>query len=371
MNVADTSEPIIALGLMSGTSLDGVDAALIETDGKHVTDIGLSLTVPYSDEFRARLIAEVDKAGNRSRPTNNAGLERVLTGHHIETVKQLLNQVSPQSKWAKPTVIGFHGHTILHCPDRGFTQQIGDAKQLAESFQTLVISDFRSPDVSAGGQGAPLAPVFHAAMFCNRLKPLAVVNVGGISNITWIGNSIDELIAFDTGPGNGLLDRWIEEKTGDRYDKNGQISAQGIARASIVESWLEHPFFERPWPKSLDRSEFDLKPIEKLDTAEGAATLVDFAVKCIVLGVRECPTIPTALYVTGGGRRNQFLMSQLIIACPCPVFPVEDYHWDGDFVEAQAFAYMAVRSLRGLPITFPGTTGIKSPMTGGMLTNPV
>ncbi len=370
MNVDGKSEKIIALGLMSGTSLDGIDAALIETDGDQVTDIGVSLTLPYPDKFRSNLMLEVENAGKRDRPTNDQALARDLTDLHTEAVKQLLKRAPQQSKWERPAVIGFHGHTILHRPDLGFTQQLGDAERLANSLHIPVVSDFRSSDVSAGGQGAPLAPVFHAAMFQNEPRPVSVVNIGGISNLTWIGQRDDDLTAFDTGPGNGLLDKWIEAKTGARFDENGRISAQGTADNTRLTSLLDHSYFNQPWPKSLDRSDFNLSLIEGLSVEDGAATLVDFTVKSIDIGIRQCSEVPAVLFVTGGGRHNPTMMSRLSEIGPCPVKPVEEKEWDGDAVEAQAFAYMAVRSMRGLPLTFTGTTGVKCPMTGGVMTHP-
>lgn len=370
MNRSNGNADFVALGLMSGTSLDGVDAALIETDGEKIADIGPNLTVPYPASFRSRLTDEVREAGNCDRPTQDQGLIHELTMFHCDAVVRLLDQVPADSKWSQPDVIGFHGHTTLHRPDRGFTQQIGDAQVLASRLKIPVVSDFRQNDVSEGGEGAPLAPIYHAAMFEAQSKPIAVVNIGGISNITFIGERLEGLIAFDTGPGNGLLDRWVEEKTGALFDADGYLASKGISDQVILDTELRGPFFKKSWPKSLDRSDFNLEPFSGLNTADGAATLVEFTVKSIVLGIKQCPEIPKAVFITGGGRHNKTLMSRLGKYCPCPVYPVENQRWDGDSVEAQAFAFIAVRSMRSLPITFSGTTGVLRPTTGGKITQP-
>ncbi len=370
MNRKGLPEPVVALGLMSGTSLDGIDAALIETDGVQINEIGLSHTFPYPDEFRKRLSAEVKTAGSKDRPTTNQELIEELTRHHIDAVRDLLSQVSSEQKWSRPDVVGFHGHTTLHRPDQKFTQQVGNAELLANKLKLPVVFDFRSQDVLSGGQGAPLAPIFHSAMASGQKTPIAIVNIGGIANLTWIGNSENEILAFDTGPGNSLLDMWMEERTGARYDEKGETASAGQIDEKTLKVLLQQPFFEKTWPKSLDRSDFSILPFENLNLKDGAATIAEFTVRAIAYGLKQCPSVPNALFVSGGGRHNRFMMKRLSESSPCDVGAVEDMGWNGDSVEAQAFAFLAVRSLQGLPITFPGTTGVDKPLSGGTLVNP-
>ncbi|MFL2771602.1 MAG: anhydro-N-acetylmuramic acid kinase [Rhodospirillaceae bacterium] len=361
----------VALGLMSGTSLDGIDAALLETDGDQVLELGPYLTYSYPTYFRQELAEEVRRAGISGRPTDNRDLVRSLTEFHIEAVFELLGQVPKSSKWEKPDILGFHGHTTLHRPQSGITQQIGDAQLLANRSQLKVISNFRKNDVEMGGEGAPLVPIYHAAMCKNEVHPTAVINIGGISNLTWIDENISDLIAFDTGPGNCLLDMWVEERIGAFFDKDGELACAGMPDSNILEDALNDPFFMRVGPKSLDRMDFDLASFARLSTENGAATLVEFTVRSILLGIGQCPALPNAVYVSGGGRHNKAIMKRLSEECMYPIHPVESLGWDGDAVEAQAFAYLAVRSLRQLPITFPGTTGANSSLLGGDLSIPI
>lgn len=369
MKPVEQGQSLIALGLMSGTSLDGIDVALVETNGTDITDIGPSLSVPYTDQFRDRLKAAVEMAGLSDVPVSDQNLINEITDHHIGAVQKLLGELQADHKWGQPDVVGFHGHTTLHRPNRRFTQQIGDSERLARAIGIPVVSEFRQQDVKAGGQGAPLVPVFHRALCEALAKPMCFVNIGGISNVTWIGENPDELVAFDTGTGNGLLDAWVEQNTGRRFDAGGELAAQGRVDSNALESLLENPFFKKPYPKSLDRSDFNLDRLEGLSPSDGAATLVSFAISSILLGLEQCPSPPLALYVTGGGRHNKTMMNGLEMLSPCPVYPVEKHDWNGDFIEAQAFAFLAARSLQNLPITFPGTTGVSVPMPGGKTTN--
>lgn len=370
MNQGEGKAPIIALGLMSGTSLDGIDAALLETDGDKILYTGPFHTVAYSDAFRVRLKNAVETAARNNEPTADPSLISDLTSLHCDCIRELLSSVQPDSKWASPSVVGFHGHTTLHRPDRGVTQQIGNPAQIAEAFSIPVVSNFRAHDVEHGGQGAPLAPIYHAAMLASDSKPVCVVNIGGIGNITWIGPEKNELVAFDTGPGNGLMDAWIEQTTGARFDQDGNLSATGTVNPAVLDELLSLPYYTLDYPKSLDRSDLSLKPIQALAQSDGAATLLAYTVKTILMGVKQCPAPPLALYVSGGGRHNKTLMARLAEESPCPVHAIEGCGWNGDVVEAQAFAFMAVRSQLGLPITFTNTTGTATALTGGELTTP-
>ncbi len=361
-------QSVIALGFMSGTSLDGIDAALIKTDGVRVEAFGPALSVPYSQPFRRRLKTAVEAAAAADAECDDAGLVDELTDLHIALGRDLRGKLTGENQpWADIDVIGFHGHTVLHRPERRFTQQIGNPKALANAMGVPVVGQLRLNDVASGGHGAPLAPVYHAALYANGSEPVCIVNIGGISNLTWIGEGEADIIAFDTGPGNGLLDAWMERSTGQRYDEGGALSLQGTVDQAALDELMNNPYFTEPYPKSLDRSDLSIDAVAGLAPDEGAATLAAFTVETVLAGIRQCPAAPAAMYITGGGRHNQAIMNGLTERSPCPVSGVEQSGYNGDMIEAQAFAFMAVRSQRGLPISFPGTTGVPRPLTGGDL----
>jgi anhydro-N-acetylmuramic acid kinase len=267
---------------------------------------------------------------------------------------------------ADVAVIGFHGHTILHRPDARRTWQIGDGALLARLTGIDVVADFRAADVAAGGQGAPFAPLYHAAL-CHALdKPVAVLNLGGVGNVTWIGAD-DRLLAFDTGPGNALLDDWAQRHTGKPCDENGALAAAGRVDAAVLGRLLGHPYFAKAPPKSLDRDDFTADAVAGLSAADGAATLAAFTCGAVAAARAHFPAPARRWVVTGGGRHNPVLMRGLAAALRVPVEPIEAIGADGDVLEAQAFAFLAVRSLRGLPLSVPGTTGVPRPMPGGRL----
>lgn len=346
-------EPIWSLGLMSGTSLDGVDAAWLLTDGQRIQEVGKGITVPYPDHLRERMRAIL---GQRDLSEEVQTVEREMTLFHGEVVRQA------QAIQAID-LIGFHGHTIFHSPPE--TRQIGDGELLAQDVGVEVIYDFRAADVANGGQGAPLVPIFHQAMV-EEEYPVVVANIGGVANITWIQKG-QPLIACDTGPGGALLDDWVLQKSGQPYDTDGLLAAQGNVAEEIVERWLAHPYFAKPAPKSLDRNDFaaHIHDIETLSLADGAATLVELTTRAIMKTLDQLPLKPHKIYVAGGGRRNQHLMQRLARLAPCPVEAVEALHWDGDLLEAHAFAYLARRVKVGLPTSFPTTTGVAHPVSGG------
>jgi anhydro-N-acetylmuramic acid kinase len=267
-------------------------------------------------------------------------------------------------------VIGFHGQTILHAPARGLTWQIGDAALLARRARTQVVHDFRSADVAAGGEGAPLVPLFHAALAASLPKPLLIVNIGGVANITFLGAD-GEILACDTGPGNGPLDDLLLRHTGRPFDEDGALAARGLVRQDHLALLMSHPYFSRPAPKSLDRLAFSAlieQATSGLSAADGAATLAAFTVAAIAAA--PLPEPPQRILVCGGGRKNLHLMERLRKAVAMPVDPVEAVGWDGDALEAQCFGFLAVRSLRGLPLSLPSTTGVPAPMPGGRLARP-
>ncbi len=362
-----SSKSLRIIGLMSGTSMDGIDAAFIETDGDKKLSFGPFLSVPYAPDFRTRLGRFIESAPDRGCLPSESALEAELTDLHASAVVALLEKMG--STVGDIDLVGFHGQTIWHRPHQKQTWQMGSGEQLAAALSVPVAFDFRTADVDAGGQGAPLAPVFHSALAREMEYPAAVVNIGGVANITWIGSPLD-MVAFDTGPGNGLIDDWVRLRCGKSMDQDGVLAARGTPRMDIVEQMTAVPFFDAPPPKSLDRFDFKLEPILPLGVEDGAATLVALTADCIRRSLQHCPAPPKSLLITGGGRRNPTLMAALARQTGLKVEPVEAFGWNGDAVEAQAFAYMAMRCLRGMPITFPGTTGVAAPQSGGRLVRP-
>lgn len=357
----------LAMGLMSGTSLDGIDAALIRSDGRKRVEPLACAGFPYGEGFRTRLRGVLGGKG----PVE--AVEQELTLAHAAAVKALLDQAGLTAN--QVALIGFHGHTILHEPDRGRTWQIGDGALLARETRIDVVADLRWRDVEEGGQGAPLAPVFHAALAAKLDRPLAVLNIGGVSNVTWIGDKTDGLddvgsddqpiLAFDCGPGNALINDWVERHTGVPLDRDGRLARAGRADQTVLAGLLSDPYFALPTPKSLDRDHFDPAPVEGLSLEDGAATLTAFTAAAVEKALALMPTAPKRWLVTGGGRLNPVLMAALAERLGVQVEPVEAVGWDGDALEAQAFAYLAIRSRAGLPLSFPGTTGVKCAVTGG------
>ena len=346
--------PVTALGLMSGTSMDGIDAAIVETDGERVFDLGPSSSEAYDADFRQRLRRLIAHGGDE------AEMSRDLTERHAGAVGRLLDGLGGVD------VIGFHGHTISHRPGRGLTRQIGDGAALARLTGIPVVDDFRSRDMAAGGEGAPLAPLFHAALARDMKKPVAVLNIGGVANLTWIGIG-DHLLAFDTGPGNALIDDWSLKNTGRPMDEDGRLARGGDVDARALAALLEHPYFRKLPPKSLDRNAFGADALAGASAADGAATLTRFTAAAVARARDFLPNPPRRWLVTGGGRLNGCLMAALAQALEADVEPVEAVGWRGDVLEAQAFAFLAVRSLRGLPLSLPVTTGVSRPLSGGVL----
>jgi anhydro-N-acetylmuramic acid kinase len=345
---------------MSGTSLDGVDAAWLDTDGIGVQAFGPTVTIPYTAGFRAELREILDLAPVLPPydPRLTAAVAQ-LTDTHVRAVRAL----------GRPAdLIGFHGQTILHRPDRHRTWQLGDAVALAQRLGIRVVHDFRSADVAAGGQGAPLAPIYHAALCAGLARPLAVLNIGGVANVTWIGRD-GSLLAFDTGPGNGPLDDWVRHHTGQPFDQDGALAAAGQVDRHVLGRLIAHPYFALPPPKSLDRLDFGrslaASGLAALSAADGAATLVAFTVAAVAAA--RLPEPPTRWLICGGGRLNPALMDGLRRSLQAPVEPVEAVGWDGDALEAQCFGFLAARVAAGLPLSFPGTTGVPAPMQGGRI----
>ena len=345
------------VGLMSGTSMDGIDAALVRTDGERRVEPLAFVTIPYEDGFRTALRSCLGGKG----PVE--AVERAVTDAHADAVRRLLAEAGTEA--AAVDLIGFHGHTIFHDPARRRTWQIGDGARLARATGIAVVDDFRTADVAAGGQGAPLVPLFHRALADALPRPLAVLNIGGVANVTWIGEGEDDVIACDTGPGNALVDDWVLSGQGARYDSGGALAARGKVDERGLAALLAHPYFDQPAPKSLDRDAFDPAPVRGLSVEDGAATLTAFTAASVARIVQHLPEAPLRWLVCGGGRHNATLMGMLADRLGVPVDPVEAVGWNGDALEAEAFAYLAVRSRKGLPLSLPSTTGVPQPMTGG------
>lgn len=351
---------LLAIGLMSGTSIDGIDAALIDTDGNHQIDRLAFHSQPYEPDVADRIRSVL----GRSEPDEQTvAIEREITLLHAQAIDTLIARAAVDR--AAIGVVGFHGHTLHHEPPRGFTWQIGDGALLAEACGIDVVADFRSADVKDGGEGAPLAPVYHAALMADHEKPVAVLNLGGVGNVTWIGAS-DQLIAFDTGPGNALIDDWAYRYTGKPMDRDGAMARRGEIDENALAALLHFAYLQRPPPKSLDRNEFDTAAVEPLLVEDGAATLTAFTVACVQAALDHFPSPPVRWVVCGGGRKNPAIMAGLRRTLGVPVDPMEALGWNGDAIEAQAFAYLAVRKLEGLPTSFPETTGVKNPTSGGV-----
>jgi anhydro-N-acetylmuramic acid kinase len=371
---------IWAMGLMSGTSMDGVDAACLLSDGETIEAFGPSAFSGYSRRELRTLMFGAQAA--RATPTRQLRLQsrwplavRAAAATATETHARAVEALMRNAAAARPlALIGFHGQTLIHRPDEGFTLQVGGGARLAARVGAPVVGDFRSADMAAGGQGAPLVPVYHQALArrLGEISPVAFLNIGGVANITYVDCARGELIAFDTGPGNALVNDWMAAVAGAGFDEDGATAAHGRADAGVVADLLAAPFFAAPPPKSLDRDSFKraLHAVEGMSLEDGAATLTAYTVGAVGLARQWLPRPPARWLVCGGGRRNAAMLRGLSLRLNAPVEPVETVSFDGDMLEAQAFAYLAVRVLRGLPTTFPATTGCAAPVCGGRLFPP-
>ena len=366
---------LTAIGLMSGTSMDGIDAALLETDGENIIRRGPSLYVPYDDDLRGRWKEALQTAKavveRGDRPGDLADAERVLTLCHAAVVKSFLARhgLKPEDI----DLIGFHGQTVLHRPDAGVTVQIGDGPLLASETGIDVVYDMRANDMVHGGQGAPLIPVYHAALSANLpdgfAAPVVFVNIGGISNLTYVGAD-GVLSAFDSGPGNMLIDQWVEAHTGRAYDRNGETASRGAVVPDLARRYLSSPFFSGNIRRSLDRGDFLPPEKGEVSLEDGARTLAHVTAASIVKLADHLPQPPRTYVVCVGGRLNPVIMGEfadLAAAKGARVVSAEMAGFDGGAMEAEAWAYLAVRSVNRLPLTFPGTTGVSAAVTGGVI----
>ncbi|MCC1493390.1 anhydro-N-acetylmuramic acid kinase [Cognatishimia sp. F0-27] len=362
----DKGSPLWVAGTMSGTSLDGVDVAMIQTDGHRILGFGESGYRAYSDAERRTLRAAL---GRWPGDDLDAALE-VVTRAHCEAL----------APFGAADLVGFHGQTLAHEPHGRGTHQLGAGEALAAALGRPVVWDFRSADVALGGQGAPLAPFYHfaCAKWIDARAPIAFLNLGGVGNLTWVDprcaapEADGALLAFDTGPANAPLDDLVFERRGLRFDDGGALAAEGRVEDGALELFLEEGYFAKIPPKSLDRDDFSLMfdLVRELNDADAAATMTAMAAAAVMRGMEHCPSMPERLLVTGGGRHNPVMMNMLAAAIDCPVAPVESVGLDGDMLEAQAFGYLAVRVARGLPTSAPGTTGVAAPVSGGQISRP-
>ena len=358
------TESVWALGLMSGTSLDGIDAALIKTDGRTVEEFGPSITEALDDELRLRILMALEGKGDM------LGLENDITLAHIDMVEKLLKHADMKKKDIE--VIGFHGQSILHQPENNISWQMGNGALMAYKTGVNTVCDFRRKDVAAGGEGAPLVPLYHAALVRDMDLPIAVLNIGGIANVTWVGRSeaaaekllAMDIIAFDTGAGNVLIDEWMRRTSGTTYDKDGALAAQGTIHLSIVENYLNDDYFKKYPPKSLDRGAFNLDLVKDLSPEDGAATLAAFTAEAAIAAQKHFPAKAKRWLVCGGGRHNPVIMKHLSDSLQ-NVESIEAIDLEGDAIEAQAFAFLAVRNMHRLPLSLPTTTGAIRAVTGG------
>jgi anhydro-N-acetylmuramic acid kinase len=371
-SASEKYEPHWVAGFMSGTSLDAVDAALILTDGEQVLEFGPTAERKYLPEERAVLQRATDaaRAWNWTGPqpeTIFTEAREVVTHTHLATWERLLEG------WAgpMPRLAGVHGQTVLHRAPKGAqlgaTLQLIDGPALQAALGVTLAYDFRTDDVAAGGQGAPLAPAYHAALL-ERLgdEAACVLNLGGVANIT-ARMSDGALVAFDTGPANGPIDEWVEGHGLGTHDVGGRLAAAGRVHEGLLDQLMDHDWFDQPPPKSLDRYDFNASMVRGLSVEDGAATLTEFTARAVAAGLFQLPEYPARMIACGGGRHNPVLMEALRRAAGCDVHAAETVGWRGDSIEAEAFAFLAARTARGLPISWPSTTGVPAPMRGGKL----
>ena len=360
-----------AIGLMSGSSHDGVDAALIKTDGHQHIETIMSVSIPYARELRNRLgeVAGLDELMGEEASAKLTAVEDTLTRTLNSAIYELLAKSGMNQ--AKVDFIGYGGHIIQHDPAKGICRQIGNAQMIADEFAIPVITEFRKEDVAAGGQGAPLTPIYHHARAAGLEKPLGIVDMGGVAHLTYLGEH-GEIIAFDSGPANALIDDWMYQKTGKDFDENGETAKKGRVDVDLLKKWLGHDYFKRDHKKSLGRNDFKfvMDDLQNHSLEDGAATLTAFTVDSVLKSLDIFPQPPTRWLIAGGGRRNEFMMYAMMCKFDVSVEPFEAAGINGDAVEAESFAYLAVRRFLGEPISFPTTTGVPSPMTGGTMYEP-
>ncbi len=361
--MSDSARLETAIGVISGTSMDGIDVALIRSDADARVEPGPGATFNYSDSV-GRALREVIADPEKARAPL-ADLEHAVTDAHVEAVRSFLSKFAIDP--SEIALVGLHGQTILHRPRERFTRQLCDGARAAKSLGIDVVNDFRAADVTAGGEGAPLVPLYHAAISAGLERPLMLLNWGGVGNVTYLARD-GSIAAFDTGPANALIDDFLLRRRGVSFDEGGALAAGGKVDRAMVDSFLEDPYFDRPPPKSLDRNHFHAiaRAVDALSDADGAATLAAFTIEATAASLRHFKEAPARWLVCGGGRHNLALMRALEKRLSAKVEPIEAIDYDGDVIEAQCFGYLALRSRRGWPLSLPTTTGAPAPLTGGV-----
>ena len=357
-----------SLGLMSGTSMDGIDASIIRSDGENHLELIDDMYLKYDDLLESKLKKMVDsfrtKEDLKKLSKDFRYIEKEFTLLNVNLCKLIMKR----NKNIKIDIIGFHGQTIIHNPEQGYSIQIGDSKLLSKLAKTSVVSNFRENDILNGGQGAPLTPFYHKLILL-KIKsklPSAIVNIGGISNITYITDT-DKVISFDMGPGNYLIDKWVQLNSENRFDNKGLIAKSGRLNEKILKKLLKKPFYKKKYPKSLDVRDFNLTDLQDLNLADGCATLSMLTIKSICMAINNFQEIPNLILFSGGGRKNQFLIDNIKKILKIPIHLIDKFSFDGDFIESQAFAYLAIRSYLKKTISLPSTTGVKKPCSGGVV----
>jgi anhydro-N-acetylmuramic acid kinase len=353
-----------AIGVISGTSMDGIDVAMIETDGVTVSGTGPGRTYTYPPDLSAELRALL-ATPERAQHDPLRDLENRVTVAHADATLRFLADFDIAK--GSVSLVGMHGQTVFHRPEQAFTRQLGFGQLFADRVGITTVNRFRHADMAAGGQGAPLVPLYHQALARHMPQPLMILNLGGVANVTYIHD--DHVIAFDTGPASALLDDFVAKRLGVPFDEDGRLAASGVVDGELLSRLIAHPYFAAPAPKSLDRNAFHewAIAVEGLPDSIGAATLAAFTVESVAASLPHVPRAPERWLVAGGGRLNQTFMRMLRDRLGVPVEPVESVGWNGDFLEAECFGFLAVRSRLGLPLSLPGTTGVRQPTTGGDL----
>ncbi|MDA9591520.1 anhydro-N-acetylmuramic acid kinase [Pelagibacteraceae bacterium] len=354
----------LAIGAMSGTSADGIDISLIKTDGLDYFEPLSSVSVFYDNDLKEKIINFSKTFNDKNSHFNIILLEELITHKYIEGIKKLIKKT--QIKLINIDVIGVHGQTIFHDPQKNISLQLINSNKISDYFKIKVISNFRQKDIINGGEGAPLVPIFHAALkkYINVSGPIMFINIGGISNITYISN-LDQLIAFDTGPGMCLLDDYVSRNTKHQFDSDGNFSKKGIVDYSIIKKNLSNKFFNKKYPKSLDRNYFSIESYRNLNIYDACATISMFTTISIYQAITKIDKDCKSIYLMGGGSRNLFILENLSNLLDVKILSINSLKLSDKYIESQAFAYLGVRSLKKLPISYPKTTGVRKAMTGG------
>jgi len=348
--------------------MDGIDASIIKSDGEQSLEIIDDIYLKYDDQLKPELKKVIDSCSSKeefNKLSNNINdLEKKITFKHSQACKLIIEK----NRNIKIDLIGFHGQTVLHKPQEKYSIQIGDSQLLSRLTNTTVVSNFRQNDILNGGQGAPLSPLYHQ-LILSKIKlnlPAAVVNIGGISNITYVENE-NKIISFDTGPGNYLIDKWVKTNSKMEFDDRGLLAKSGQLNEHILEKFLHNSYYKKKYPKSLDVKDFNLNDLKKLSLEDGCATLSILTARSICMAINSFSKLPNIILISGGGRKNEFIINYIRKILKKPIHLIDEFHFNGDFIESQAFAYLAIRSYLKKFVTFPSTTGVKKPCLGGLI----